>query len=132
MDIEKEENIIKTLKEAVVITADTLGTIASPATMLLMTLYNSTGKGRGFDGYAVNQGYVQTMTQPTQYKDYTFYPFSLKGALGGTGKHGGDVGAPNSWTEGFAILDPSSNWVAWNTSTVFECQSWVDYYLATH
>lgn len=54
MEIEKGQNIIKTVKDTIDVIGDSIGVVASPSTFFLLTLYNSTGKGRGFDGYVTN------------------------------------------------------------------------------
>jgi hypothetical protein len=54
VEIEKAQSIIKTVKDTVDVIGDSIGLVASPSTFFILTLYNSTGKGRGFDGYITN------------------------------------------------------------------------------
>ena len=48
---EKKAKTSDTAKDIIELAQEALATAASPAVMLLILLYNSTGEGRGFDGY---------------------------------------------------------------------------------
>jgi hypothetical protein len=56
MEIEKKKprSLAADLKDAVDLVGDGVGTAASPSVLLLIVLFNSTGKGRGFNGYVTN------------------------------------------------------------------------------
>jgi hypothetical protein len=54
IDKKKPRSLLEDIKDALEIVGDSLGTVASPSVLLLITLWNSTGKGRGFDGYVTN------------------------------------------------------------------------------
>jgi hypothetical protein len=54
MDVEKERektSATKQAKDIIEVAQELIGTAASPAVFFLILLYNSTGEGRGFDGY---------------------------------------------------------------------------------
>jgi hypothetical protein len=54
IDKKKPRSLADDIGRAVDIIGDAIGTAASPSVLLLITLWNSTGKGRGFDGYVTN------------------------------------------------------------------------------
>jgi hypothetical protein len=74
MELDKpKRNIVETVKDAIELLGEGLSIAASPSVFFLMTLYNSTGKARGFSGYVTNQVPIVQTGVDANGKPQTFY-----------------------------------------------------------